>query len=107
MKSTACGPSYDYPGDENFLKLKDCTRDARARLASFVFIFSRKFFKSILVSFRFLSYSYTDHGTSIFFAKKKKSITTILTIKNMKSVYLSSEFPTNPTSPLPLAIERQ
>ena len=29
MKITACGPSYDYPGDENLVKLKDCTRDAR------------------------------------------------------------------------------
>ena len=52
MKSTACGPSYDYPGNENFVKLKDCTRDARARLASLVVVvvvvvvvFSRKKFK--------------------------------------------------------------
>ena len=50
MKSTACGPSYDYPGNENFVKLKDCTRDARARLASLVVVvvvvvFSQKKFK--------------------------------------------------------------
>ena len=26
VKSTTCGPSYDYPGDENLVKLKECTR---------------------------------------------------------------------------------
>ena len=28
VKITACGPRYDYPGDKNLVKLKDCTRDA-------------------------------------------------------------------------------
>ena len=45
MKSAACGPSYDYPGDEHLVKLKDRTTDARAHLASFDFFFSRKKFK--------------------------------------------------------------
>ena len=71
MKITACGPSYDYPGDKNLVKLKDCTRDARAHLASFgCFILAKKI--QVLVSFRFLTYSYTDPVTSIFLQKKKK-----------------------------------
>ena len=75
MKSTACGPSYDYPGDENLVNLKDSTRDERAHLASFVCLFVCFLAKKIqvLVSYRFLTYSYTDPGTSIFFAKKKNT----------------------------------
>ena len=36
-ESTACGPRYDYPGDEDLVQLKECTRDAKAHLASFFF----------------------------------------------------------------------
>ena len=72
MKITACGPSYDYPGDENLVKLKDCTRDARRPSPScqlwllllFFFFFAKKI--QLSVSFRFLTYSYTDPGSSIF-----------------------------------------
>ena len=90
MKSTACGPSYDYPGDENLVKLKDCTTDARAHLASFDFFFAKKI--EVLVSFRFLT-SIIHTLERRFFGEKKKrkketSITAILTIKSMKSVYL-------------------
>ena len=53
MKSTACQPSYDYSSDENLVKLKDCTTDARAHLASFDFSFAKKI--QVLVSFRFLT----------------------------------------------------
>ena len=35
--STACGPRYEYPGDEDLVQLKECTRDARAHLATFFF----------------------------------------------------------------------
>ena len=92
VKITACGPIYNYPGDEN---LKDCTIDASrpspsCQLWLFFFFFFFVFFAKkiqVLVSFRFLTYSYTDPGTSIF-CEKKTPITTILTIKNMKSVYL-------------------
>ena len=91
MKSSACGPSYDYPGDENLVKLKDCTTDARAHLASFDFFFFREKNLSISV-ISFFNFNYTYPGTSIFFAKKKRkkgtSITANLTIKSMKSVYL-------------------
>ena len=63
MKSTVCGPSYDYPGDENLVKLKDCTRDARAHPVRFyLFIFFPRKKIQVLVSFRFLTYSYTDPG---------------------------------------------
>ena len=41
-ESTACGPNYDYPGDEDLAKL-DYTRDARAYVASFFFFFANKF----------------------------------------------------------------
>ena len=34
-ESTACGPSYDYPGDEDLVQLNECTRDVKAHLASF------------------------------------------------------------------------
>ena len=53
MKSTACGPSYDYSGNENFVKLKDCTREARACLTSLVVVvvvFSRKKKKKTSIS---------------------------------------------------------
>ena len=72
MKSTACGPSYDYPGDENLVKLKDSTTDARAHLASFDFFFFAKKIQ-VLVSFRFLTsiiHVYTLERR--FFRKKKK-----------------------------------
>ena len=36
-ESTACGPRYDYPGDEDLVQLKECTRDAKAHLASCFF----------------------------------------------------------------------
>ena len=92
MKSTACGLSYDYPGDENLVKLKDCTTDARTHLASFDIFSAKKI--QVLVSFRFLT-SITHTLERRFFHEKKKnerkketSITAILTIKNMKSVYL-------------------
>ena len=52
MTSTAFGPSYDYPGDENLVKLKDCTQDARAHLVSLFYFFSAKKIQ-VLVSFRF------------------------------------------------------
>ena len=70
MKSTACGPGYDYPGDENLVKLKDCTTDARAHLASFDFVFSRKKIQ-VLVSFRFLT-SIIHTLERRFFREKKK-----------------------------------
>ena len=38
-ESTTCGPRYDYPGDEDVAQLKECTRDAKAHLASFFFFF--------------------------------------------------------------------
>ena len=94
MKSTACGPSYDYPGDENLVKLKDCTTDARAHVTSLIFFFFCEKNSSISV-ISFFNFNYTYPGTSIFSRKKKKkerkketSITAILTIKSMKSVYL-------------------
>ena len=73
MKSTACGPSYDYPGDENLVKLKGCTTDARAHLASFDFyyFFFREKNSSISVV-SFFNFNYTYPGTSIFFSRKKK-----------------------------------
>ena len=71
MKSTACGPSYDYPGDENLVKLKDCTTDPRAHLASFDFFFFREKSSSISV-ISFFNFNYTYPGTSIFSRKKKK-----------------------------------
>ena len=70
MKSTACGPSYDYPGDENLVKLKDCTTDARAHLASFDFFFREK--NSSISVISFFNFNYTYPGTSIFSRKKKK-----------------------------------
>ena len=72
MKSTACGPSYNYPGDENLVKLIDCTTDARAHLASFDFFFSRKKIQ-VLVSFRFLTSIIHVHTLEPrFFREKKK-----------------------------------
>ena len=70
MKSSACGPSYDYPGDENHVKLKDCTTDARAHLASFDFFFREKNLSISVISF--FNFNYTYRGTSIFSRKKKK-----------------------------------
>ena len=70
MKSTACGPSYDYPGNENLVKLKDCTTDARAHLASFDFFFFAKKIQ-VLVSFRFLT-SIIHTLERRFFREKKK-----------------------------------
>ena len=69
VKSTACGPSYDYPGDENLVKLKDCTTDARAHLASFDFFFFVKKIQ-VLVSFFFTSIIHTLECR--FFREKKK-----------------------------------
>ena len=69
MKSTACGPSYDYPGDENLVKLKDCTTDARAHLASFDFFFREK---NSSMCHSFFNFNYTYPGTSIFSRKKEK-----------------------------------
>ena len=34
-KSTVCGPSYDYPDDEDLLSSLNTTRDVRVHLASF------------------------------------------------------------------------
>ena len=72
MKSTACGPSYDYPGDENLVKLKDCTTDARAHLASFdiFFFFCEKI--QVLVSFCFLTSIIHTLERRFFREKKKK-----------------------------------
>ena len=72
MKSTACGPSYDYPGDENLVKLKDCKTDARAHLASFdfFFFFAKKI--QVLVSFRFLTSIIHTLERRFFREKKKK-----------------------------------
>ena len=36
-ENTACGSRYDYTGDEDLVQLKECTRDAKAHLASFFF----------------------------------------------------------------------
>ena len=64
MKRTACGPSDDYPGDEDPVQLKECTRDARANLASF--FFREKIDVQVLVSVFFVTSSDTDPGTSTF-----------------------------------------
>ena len=37
MESCANRASDDYPGDADLVQLKECTRDARAHLASFSF----------------------------------------------------------------------
>ena len=80
-ESTACGPRYDYSGDEDLVQLKECTRDAKAHLASF--FFSReKIDVQVLVSV-FLTYRNADPRSA-----KYLSITTIPTIKNIKIVYL-------------------
>ena len=70
MKSTACGPSYDYPGDENLVKLKDCTTDARAHLASFDFFFREK--NSSISVIRFLTSIIHTLERPFFREKKKK-----------------------------------
>ena len=70
MKSTACGPSYDYPGDENLVKLKDCTTDATAPLPALIFFFFAKKIQ-VLVSFRFLT-SIIHILERHFFREKKK-----------------------------------
>ena len=41
-ESTVCGPSEDYPGDEDLFQLKECTRAVRAHLANFVFFSAKK-----------------------------------------------------------------
>ena len=65
-ESTAFGPSYDYPGDEYLLQLKECTRDVRAHLASFVFS-AKKIDVQVMISVNFfLTYSDTEPGTSTF-----------------------------------------
>ena len=48
-ESTACVPRYDYPGDEDLVQLKGCTRDVRAHLVSFVFFLQKNRRSSIRV----------------------------------------------------------
>ena len=73
---------YDYSGDDDLVKLKDCTRDLRAHLSSFGFSAKNIDVQVLVSGFGFLTYSNADPGKSIFCEKEKNlSITTIPTIK--------------------------
>ena len=70
---------YDYSGDDDLVKLKDCTRDLRTDLSSFGFS-AKKIDVQVLVSgFGFLTYGNADPGKSILCEKEK--IYPYLTIK--------------------------
>ena len=36
------GPSYDYPGDEDLVQLKECTRDVREPISPALVFFAKK-----------------------------------------------------------------
>ena len=62
---------YNFSGDDDLVKLKECTRDLRAHLSSFVFVRKKKTDVQVLVAvFGFLTDSNGDPGTSIFCQKK-------------------------------------
>ena len=48
-ESTVCGSSDEYPGDEDLIQPKECTRDLRAHLASFGFFLAKKIDVQVLI----------------------------------------------------------